>query len=106
MGVSKLLIAAIVLAVAVYFVLLSSLAGTYLPSKGDLALEIITFVLATIGFFTSFLSIKQTWYDVNTAFTDRELIIGKLKRILAFFSLGLNIVNIILIFAYILIVVI
>lgn len=34
------------------------------------------------------------------------MIIGKLKRILAFFSLGLNIVNIILVFAYVLIVVI
>ncbi len=103
---SKLLTAAIVLAVTVYAVLLSSLAGTYLPSKGNFALEITVLVLALISFFASFLSIKQTWYDVNTAYTDRELIIGKLKRILAFFSLGLNIVNIILVFAYVLIVVI
>lgn len=34
---SKLLTAAIVLAVIVYAVLLSSLAGTYLPSKGNFA---------------------------------------------------------------------
>ena len=103
---SKLLAAAIVLAVVVYAVLLSSLAGTYLPSKGGFTLEVIVLVLAVIGFLTSFLSIKQTWYDVNTAYTDRELIIGKLKRILAFFSLGLNIVNIILVFTYILVVII
>ncbi|GAB6946635.1 hypothetical protein JCM16161A_07650 [Vulcanisaeta sp. JCM 16161] len=103
---SRLLVAAIVLAVVVYTVLLSSLAGTYLPSKGNFTLDITVLVLALISFFTSFLSIKQTWYDVNTAYTDRELIIGKLKRILAFFSLGLNIINIILVFAYVLIVVI
>ncbi|WP_054842086.1 hypothetical protein [Vulcanisaeta distributa] len=104
---SRLLVAAIVLAVIVYTVLLSSLAGTYLPSRGgNFALEITVLILALISFFVSFLSIKQTWYDVNTAYTDRELIIGKLKRILAFFSLGLNIINIILIFAYVLIVVI
>ncbi|GAB6944663.1 hypothetical protein [Vulcanisaeta sp. JCM 14467] len=103
---SKLLAAAIVLAVVVYTVLLSSLAGTYLPSKNNFTLDITVLVLALISFFTSFLSIKQTWYDVNTAYTDRELIIGRLKRILAFFSLGLNIVNIILVFAFVLIVVI
>ena len=103
---SKLLAAAIVLAVIVYTVLLSSLAGTYLPSRGNFTLDITVLVLALISFFTSFLSIKQTWYDVNTAYTDKELIIGRLKRILAFFSLGLNIVNIILVFAFVLIVVI
>mgnify|MGYP001770728226 FL=1 len=103
---SKLLAAAIVLAVVVYTVLLSSLAGTYLPSRGNFTLDITVLVLALISFFTSFLSIKQTWYDVNTAYTDKELIIGRLKRILAFFSLGLNIVNIILVFAFVLIVVI
>jgi len=103
---SKLLITAIVLAVVTYTVLLSSLAGTYLPSRGNLALDTFALVLALISFFTSFLSIKQTWYDVNTAYTDRELIIGKLRRILAFFALGLNIINIILVFAFVLIVVI
>ena len=103
---SKLLAAAIVLAVVVYTVLLSSLAGTYLPSRGNFTLDITVLVLALISFFTSFLSIKQTWYDVNTAYTDKELIIGRLKRILAFFSLGLNIVNIVLVFAFVLIVVI
>ena len=103
---SKLLVAAIVLAVIVYTILLSSLAGTYLPSRSNFALDLTVLMLALISFFTSFLSIKQTWYDVNTAYTDKELIIGKLKRILAFFSLGLNIVNIILVFAFVLIVVI
>ncbi|WP_048056819.1 hypothetical protein [Vulcanisaeta moutnovskia] len=101
---SRLLVMAIVFAVVVYTVLLSSLAGTYLPSKGNLTLDVAILILTLISFFTSFLSIKQTWYDVNTAYTDRELIIGKLKRILAFFALGLNIVNIILVFAYVLIV--
>ncbi|WP_054858042.1 hypothetical protein [Vulcanisaeta sp. JCM 16159] len=103
---SKLLVAAIVLAVVVYAILLSSLAGTYLPSKGNFIMDITVLVLALISFFTSFLSIKQTWYDINTAYTDKELIIGKLKRILAFFSLALNIINIILVLSYVLIVVI
>ncbi|MDT7863518.1 MAG: C4-dicarboxylate ABC transporter permease [Vulcanisaeta sp.] len=101
---SKLLILAIILAVVTYTALLSSLAGTYLPSKGSLSLDVFMLSLAVVSFFTSFLAIKQTWYDVSTAYTDRELIIGRLERILAFFALGLNIVNIILVFAYILIV--
>ncbi len=56
---SKLLTAAIVLAVIVYAVLLSSLAGTYLPSKGNFALEITVLVLALISFFTSFYRLSR-----------------------------------------------
>nr|KJR72090.1 MAG: C4-dicarboxylate ABC transporter permease [Vulcanisaeta sp. AZ3] len=102
---SKLLVAAIVLAVFTYAILLSSLAGTYLSSKGNFTFNIFVLVLTIISFFTSFLSIKQSWYDVSTAYTDRELIIGRLNRILAFFALGLNILNIILVFSFVLLVV-
>lgn len=56
---SKLLTAAIVLAVTVYAVLLSSLAGTYLPSKGNFALEITVLVLALISFFASFYRLSR-----------------------------------------------
>ncbi len=106
MVMSRLLVIAITFAVILYFLLLSSLAGTYLPSKGNFTLEVTVLVLALISFFVSFLSIKQSWYDVNTAYTDKELIVGRLKRIIAFFALGLNIVNIILVFTYVLIIVI
>lgn len=102
---TKSLVAAIVLAVTTYAVLLSSLAGTYLPSKGNLGLDAFVLVLVLVSFLVSFFTIKQTWYEVNTAYTDRELIIGRLKRILAFFALGLNILNVILVFSFILIVV-
>ena len=101
---SRLLITAITLAILTYTVLLSSLAGTYLPSRGNLLLDLAVAVLTIISFFSSFLAVKQTWYDASMAYTDRELVISRLKRILAFFALGLNIVNLILVFAYVLIV--
>jgi hypothetical protein len=101
---SRLLAIAITLAILTYTVLLSSLAGTYLPSRGNLLLDLAVLILTVISFFSSFLAIKQTWYEASMAYTDRELVISRFKRILAFFALGLNIVNLILVFAYILIV--
>lgn len=97
----KLLTLSLLLTLATYFILLSSLASTYLVLRG-LFPGLFILILTFFSFFVSFISVRQSWYDINTAYTDREIIIGKVKRIVSFLSLALNIVNLILAFTYIL----
>ncbi|WP_069808410.1 C4-dicarboxylate ABC transporter permease [Vulcanisaeta thermophila] len=101
MAFPKLLTISMALTLLTYFILLSSLAGTYLIVRGFI-MGITVLILTFISFFTSFIAVKQSWYDLNTAYADREIIIGRVKRIVAFFSLALNILNIILAFTYVL----
>jgi hypothetical protein len=103
--VARLLSLSLILTFITYAVLLSSLSGTYLGSP-SVVVDMVTLALVLMSFFTAVLTVKQTWYDVATAYTPYEEAMGRLKRILSFMSLGINLVNIVLAITYVLTIVI
>jgi len=100
----KLVTLSLSLSLIVYVFLLSSITKTYLSIDGVM-LNAVILSLVLVSFFIAMLAVKQSWYDVASAYTPYEEAMGRLKRILSFMSLGVNLVNVVLAITYVLMII-
>ncbi|GEM_PF-1255012 len=100
---AKFIYASAVISCITYILLLSSVLNIMLVFSSDKLMNtLLMSILVVLSFMISLIGIRESWYELATAYTPHEEFLCRVKRVFAFSVFGLSILNMILLLMYLL----